>query len=91
MASVKPFTASTTGSVFVTGNPTVSVEQSYKTDFAWTSIGEGEAATIYPLEGLAELGLSESALWSAPANGNFTIIGKVSGIDFSKLGDSRWK
>lgn len=91
MASVKPFTASTTGSVFVTGNPTVSVEQSYKTDFAWTSIGEGEAATIYPLEGLAELGLSESALWSAPANGNFTIIGKVSGIDFSKLGDSRWQ
>ena len=91
MASVKPFTASTTGSVFVTGNPTVSVEQSYKTDCAWTSIGEGEAATIYPLEGLAELGLSESALWSAPANGNFTIIGKVSGIDFSKLGDSRWQ
>ena len=91
MASVKPFTASTTGSVFVTGNPTVSVEQSYKTDFAWTSIGEGEAATIYPLEGLAELGLSESALWSAPANGNFTITGKVSGIDFSKLGDSRWQ
>lgn len=91
MASVKPFTASTTGSVFVTGNPTVSVEQSYKTDFAWTSIGEGEAATIYPLEGLAELGLSESALWSAPASGNYSIIGKVSGVDFSKLGDSRWQ
>ena len=91
MASVKPFTASTKGSVFVTGTPTVSVEQSYKTDFTWTSIGEGDAATIYPLEGLTELGLSEKALWSAPASGNFSIIGKVSGVDFTKLGDARWK
>ena len=91
MASVKPFTASTKGSIFVTGSPTVSVEQSYKTDFTWTTIGEGEAAAIYPLEGLAELGISEKALWSAPASGNFSIIGKVSGVDFTKLGDDRWK
>ncbi|MBQ8156026.1 MAG: DUF4957 domain-containing protein [Prevotella sp.] len=92
MASgIKPFTASSTGSVFVTGDPTVSVEQSYKTDFAWTSIGEGDAAKIYPLEGLTDLGISEAALWSAPASGNYSIIGKVSGVDFSKLGDSRWQ
>lgn len=91
MKSVAPFTASEKGSVFVTGDPTVSVEQSYKTDFEWTSIGEGDAAKIYPLEGLTNLGLSEKALWSAPTTGNFSIIGKVSGVDFTNLGDSRWK
>ena len=91
MASVKPFTASTTGSIFVTGGPTVSVEQSYKTNFEWTSLGEAEAATIYPLEGLTDLGLNETGLWKDPGNGNFSIIGKVTGVDFSKLGDSRWK
>jgi hypothetical protein len=43
------------------------------------------------LEGLADLPLSESTLWSNPSQGIFTIIGKASGVDFTKLGDARWK
>lgn len=90
MASVKPYNASDMGSVFVTGGPTVDVEQSYKTNFGWTTIGEGDAATTYPMEGLSDLGISEKALWSNPSAGVFSIIGKVSGVNFSQLGDARW-
>ena len=88
---IYPYEAGTAGSIYVTGTPdNVEVENSYKTDFAWTDLG-AEEPKIYPLEGLTDLGLSETGLWKAPSAGNFAIIGKVSGVDFSKLGDARWK
>jgi hypothetical protein len=69
------------------------VENSFKTDFTWIDLnttGEGDPK-IFPLEGLGELGISESALWKNPTQGIFNIIGKVSGVDLSKVGDARWQ
>lgn len=92
--SINPNVAGTAGSIFVSGTPdNIDIQDSYKTDFAWTDLnttGEGDPK-IYPLDGIAELGISETSLWSKPAEGVFTIVGKVSGVDLSKLGDSRWK
>lgn len=92
--SINPNVAGTAGSIFVSGTPdNIDIQDSYKTDFAWTDLnttGEGDPK-IYPLDGIAELGISETTLWSKPAEGVFTIVGKVSGVDLSKLGDSRWK
>lgn len=83
------------GSIFVSGTfGNLNVEQSYKTDFAWTDLNasaEGGDPKIYPLEGLGELGISETSLWSDPTVGIFTIAGKVSGVDLSKLGAARWQ
>lgn len=92
--SINPNVAGTAGSIFVSGTPdNIDIQDSYKTDFAWTDLnttGEGDPK-IYPLDGITELGISETTLWSKPAEGVFTIVGKVSGVDLSKLGDSRWK
>lgn len=92
-SQVQTYTAGAAGSIFLSGTPdNLDVQDCYKTDFAWTDLnttGEGDPK-IYPLEGLGELGLNESALWSKPTEGLFNIIGKVSGVDLSKLGDSRW-
>jgi len=88
---IYPYEAGTAGSIFLTGTPdNFVVENSYKTNFAWTDLG-AEEPKIYPLEGLGELGISETELWNNPSKGTFNIIGKVSGVDFSKLGDARWK
>lgn len=91
---IYPNEAGTVGSVFLSGTlDNLDVENSYKTDFTWIDLnttGEGDPK-IYPLEGLADLPLSESTLWSNPSQGIFTIIGKASGVDFTKLGDARWK
>lgn len=87
------YTAGVVGSIFVSGTlGNINVENSYKTNFDWTDLnasGEGDPK-IYPLEGLGELGISETELWNKPGEGQFGIIGKVSGVDLGKLGDNRW-
>lgn len=91
---INPYVAGEVGSIFLSGTvANIDVQDSYKTDFIWIDLnttGEGDPK-IYPLEGLQELGINETALWTKPAEGIFSIIGKVSGIDLSKLGDSRWQ
>lgn len=91
---IQPYQAGTAGSIFLTGTPdNMDVENSFKTDFTWIDLnttGEGDPK-IFPLEGLGELGISESALWKNPTQGIFNIIGKVSGVDLSKVGDARWQ
>ncbi len=90
-AEIYPYEAGEAGSIFLSGTPdNLVVEQCYKTNFAWTDLGV-EEPKIYPLEGLIDLPLSETELWSQPSNGQFNIIGKVSGVDFSQLGDARWQ
>lgn len=90
---IYPYEPGTVGSIFVSGTPdNIDVQDSYKTDFTWIDLntsGEGDPK-IYPLEGLGELGISETSLWSNPTAGVFNITGKVSGVDLSKLGDARW-
>ena len=90
---IYPYEPGTAGSIFVSGTPdNIDVQDSYKTDFSWIDLntsGEGDPK-IYPLEGLGELGISETSLWSNPTAGVFNITGKVSGLDLSKLGDARW-
>jgi len=82
--------AGTAGSIFLNGTLGNSVvEQSYKTNFQWTELGADEPK-IYPIEGLTDLGISETELWNKPAGGDFGIKGKVPGVDLSKLGDARW-
>ena len=90
--SIMPYTAATAGSIYVTGDPTADVVNSYKTNFEWT--GREDATTgetiTNPLDGLTSLSLSETQLWSNPSEGKFNIIGSASGVDFSTLGDARW-
>lgn len=82
-----PNTAGTAGSVFLDNQAAqVSANHSYKTNFSWTSIGEGDAAKTYPIESLMTLSFDEKTLWADPANGNFTVVGNVGepGIGASK-------
>lgn len=80
------------GSILLSGTPNnLVVESSYKTNFAYTDLGTPDEPKIYPLEGLGELNMSETGLWSKPAAGEFYIVGSQSGIDFKTLGDQRWR
>ena len=86
------YKAGTTASIMVTGSPTFSVEDSYKTNFDWYTVtAEDGSVTSYGVDGVGSLGISETELWSAPGNGKFNIIGKVSGVNLNVLGDSRWQ
>ena len=60
-----------------------SVSKSFKTNFTWTEV----ATKTYPLDGLQELSVDETGLWSAPASGEFKLITSV-GED--GIGDPRW-
>ena len=92
-SDIYTYQAGTAGSILLSGTPAnLSVDNSYKTNFVWTDLnttGEGDPK-IYPLEGLGELSMSESELWSSPAKGVFGIKGSQMGVDFKELGDSRW-
>ncbi len=89
---IQTYKAGTAGSILLSGTPfNLSVEDSYKTNFIYTDLGTPEEPKTYPLEGLNELSLSETDLWSAPAKGEFYIIGSQTGIDFKILGDERWR
>ena len=80
------------GSILLSGTPgNLVVEDSYKTNFAYTDLGTPEEPKIYPLDGLGELSMSEVGLWSKPYAGEFYIIGSQTGIDFKTLGDRRWR
>lgn len=86
-----PYEAGSAGTIMVSGTPNnLVVENSYKTNFIWTDLGADGEVKIYPLEGLGELSLDESKLWSNPSKGVFNIIGSQTGVDFKTLGDSRW-
>lgn len=72
------------GSIFTDATKAqISVSKSFKTDFDWALVGE----KTYPLEGLQELSLDENDLWSAPADGDFRIIGNVGE---EGVGSSQW-
>ena len=86
------YTPGTVGSIFLAGTPAnLNVDNSYKTNFAWTDLGTEEAPKTYPLDGLSDLSLSETELWSNPTKGVFNIIGSQTGVDFKILGDARWQ
>ena len=85
------YEAGTAGSILLSGTPNnLVVEDSYKTNFVWTDLGADGEVKVYPLEGLGELSLDETKLWSNPSKGQFNIIGSQSGVDLKVLGDSRW-
>ena len=85
------YEAGTAGTIMVTGTPNnLEVSDSYKTNFAWTDLGSDGEVKVFPMEGLGELSLDETKLWSNPSKGVFNIIGSQSGVDLKSLGDSRW-
>lgn len=86
-ASITTYKAGEKGSIFLNGSETTlaSVSKSFKTNFTWTEIGAN--LTTYPLDGLQELSVDETGLWSAPASGEFKLITSV-GED--GIGDPRW-
>lgn len=88
-SAVTTYKAGEKGSIFlVPGDATLaSVSKSFKTNFAWTEVGAGETAKTYPLDGLQELSMDETGLWSAPADGEFKIIAN---IGEEGIGDARW-
>ena len=92
--SLMTYTAGVAGSIHVAGTPAnLDVQDSYKTNFIWTdrnTTGEGDPL-INPLDGLKDLPLSETELWKTPSKGVFNIIGSAPGVDFSQLGDNRWR
>ena len=86
-ASITTYKAGEKGSIFLNGSETTlaSVSKSFKTNFTWTEVGTNP--TTYPLDGLQELSVDETGLWSAPASGEFKLITSV-GED--GIGDPRW-
>ncbi len=73
------------GSIFLNGTSVlVNVSKSFKTNFTWTVIAE----KTYPIEGLNELSMSETDLWTAPQNGEFRLKGN---IGEEGVGDKRWQ
>lgn len=86
-ASINTYKAGEKGSIFLNGSETTlaSVSKSFKTNFTWTEVGAN--LTTYPLDGLQELSVDETGLWSAPASGEFKLITSV-GED--GIGDPRW-
>ena len=86
--TVQTFKAGTNGSIFL--NPqdvTPNVSSAFRTNFDWTSIGEGEAAKTYGISGIETLGMSETDLWQDPAKGNFKIKATLAEDD---LGAKKW-
>ncbi|MBQ6202672.1 MAG: hypothetical protein IJK46_01095 [Prevotella sp.] len=91
-STMNPYKAGSVGSIMATGSPTFNVEDSYKTNFDWYTVtAEDGSVTSYGIDGVANLGISETELWSSPNKGQFGIIGKVSGVNLNTLGDSRWQ
>ena len=86
-AAITTYKAGEKGSIFLNGSETTlaSVSKSFKTNFTWTEVGAN--LTTYPLDGLQELSVDETGLWSAPASGEFKLITSV-GED--GIGDPRW-
>lgn len=82
---VQTYHAGTAGSILLDNQAApVSASHSFKTQYDWTLIGEA----TYPIDGLTELNMTETDLWKAPAEGDFTIIGNVGE---SGIGPSKWQ
>ncbi|MBR6963710.1 MAG: hypothetical protein IKH86_08795 [Prevotella sp.] len=86
------YTAGTAGSIFVNGGTFANsdIMSSYKTNFSWIDMnttGEGDPK-VYPLEGLIDLGMSETEVWNKPSEGTFTIVAKM---PETGIGDARWQ
>ncbi len=85
-SSVTTYKAGEAGSIFVNGTAFgANVSKSFKTNFKWTEVGAN--LTTYPLDGLNELSMDETELWSKPSKGEFRIMGNI-GED--GVGDARW-
>ena len=79
------YTAGTVGSIFLNASKaTVNASRSFKTDFGWWADDKG---TTYPIDGLQDLGMSETELWQSPSTGDFKVIGNVGEAG---IGDPRW-
>lgn len=85
---IRPNQAGVAGSIFLdASNATINATASnFKTSWGWTAIGD--KGTTYPLDGLQELNMTETELWQAPAQANFTIIASLAEGD---LGASQWR
>lgn len=72
------------GSIMINGTAaSVAATSSFKTNFAYTAVGEN----TYPLEGLLEFAGDETELWNVPAEGDFKIVGT---LPESGIGASKW-
>ena len=85
--TLQTFNAGTNGSIFLNGTFAPNVKSSFRTNFEWTSIGEGEAAKTYGIDGIESLGFDENSLWQDPAKGNFKIKATLTE---SELGAKNW-
>lgn len=87
--TIMPYVAGTAGSIMINATATtLDIISCYKTNFIYTDLGTEEEPKTYPLEGVEDLKMSETELWSNPANGNFKIIAN---LDATDVGDLRWK
>ena len=85
-SALTTYKAGEAGSIFVNGTAYgANVSKSFKTNFTWAEVGTN--LTTYPLDGLQELSMSETDLWSNPSKGEFRIMGNI-GED--GVGDARW-
>jgi hypothetical protein len=76
------------GSIMLNGSAaTVSVSNSYKTDFDWTKIGTGE--TTYPIDGLESVSVDETKLFKAPSDGDYSIQYSFNGA--KNAGALKWR
>lgn len=85
--TIHTYSAGTNGSIFLNGDFAANVRSSFRTNFEWTSIGEGEAAKTYGISGIESLGMDENALWQEPAKGNFKIKATLTEPE---LGAKKW-
>jgi len=82
---VLTYQAGTAGSILLDNQEAqVSVTHSFKTKYDWTLIVEA----TYPIDALTELNMTETELWKAPAEGDFTVIGNVGETG---IGASKWQ
>lgn len=87
--TIMPYVAGTAGNIMINATATtLDIISCYKTNFIYTDLGTEEEPKTYPLEGVEDLKMSETELWSNPANGNFKIIAN---LDATDVGDLRWK
>lgn len=81
------YTASTKGSIMLNASATTcNVKNSFKTNFAWTVVGE---SATYPLEGLTTIAMDENALFNDPTNEIFSYLGNFDGS--STAGAIKWR
>lgn len=73
------YQAGETGKMLNGSGTTVNTESSYMTTYEWV------AENVF--DGVKDAKLTETGLWKAPADGDFTVVGK---LEESGIGDARW-